>query len=80
METLRLRLDETVVVDTWSCPAVIEGAPDWPVPASYLGLYLHVKPLFMHRLQTGREREQRLFVRRHSSQDPTFRFSTPEAR
>lgn len=48
--------------------------------ASYLASYLHVNPFLVQRLQTGRVREQRLFVRRHSSQDPTLRFSTPDAR
>lgn len=56
------------------------AVPAAEAEASYLALYLHVNPFLVQRLQTGRVREQRLFVRRHSSQDPTLRFSTPDAR
>lgn len=80
VETLPLRLD---VVNIWSSTG-IDDEGDWLAAASYLAsylaLYLHVKPFLVHRLQVGRVREQRLFVRRHSSQDPTLRFSTPDAR
>lgn len=60
--------------------AAVASAAEAEADASYLALYLHVNPFLVQRLQTGRVREQRLFVRRHSSQDPTLRFSTPDAR
>lgn len=61
-------------------PVAVASASAAEAEASYLALYLHVNPFLVQRLQIGRVREQRLFVRRHSSQDPTLRFSTPDAR